>query len=228
MQPPVYYAAPAPAGNPQVASAVSSIKEIFGIVRILAIIFGILLVLGGLVFAAFAFAAQAACTSAAGAVCSGLVWLLWEPILLVIFGLVDIFVYLQIKKIEVMVDQGQYPAAKEKTLLWMVLGFILGGVLLGILLLIAYLKFEEIESALRAPPMGQMVYGTPYMAAPQPAPSYAPPPTQSPPPEAAAPVSQPMPPPPAASGPTCPRCGKPATFVQQYNRYYCYGCGQYL
>ncbi|MBO3800634.1 MAG: PRC-barrel domain-containing protein [Candidatus Brockarchaeota archaeon] len=28
--------------------------------------------------------------------------------------------------------------------------------------------------------------------------------------------------------PNCPKCGKPATWIPQYKRYYCYTCKQYL
>jgi len=37
---------------------------------------------------------------------------------------------------------------------------------------------------------------------------------------------------PAAAGPsagqTCPTCGKPATWIAQYQRWYCYNCKKYL
>ena len=32
----------------------------------------------------------------------------------------------------------------------------------------------------------------------------------------------------AATPPNCPTCGKPATWIQQYSRYYCYTCKKYL
>ncbi len=60
-------------------------------------------------------------------------------------------------------------------------------------------------------------YGSPppyQYGAPQP--QYAPSPAPAPAPVAAAPAA-----------PLCPRCGRPTTFVAQYNRYYCYGCQQY-
>lgn len=28
--------------------------------------------------------------------------------------------------------------------------------------------------------------------------------------------------------PICPKCGKPATWVEQYKRWYCYSCQEYL
>jgi len=35
--------------------------------------------------------------------------------------------------------------------------------------------------------------------------------------------------PPTAPAPmNCPKCGKPATFIPQYQRYYCYSCKKYV
>lgn len=65
----------------------------------------------------------------------------------------------------------------------------------------------------------------------QPAPAYAQSPSQG---YAAPPGMAPMsasgapPAPTAAPAPNCPRCSRPATFVPQYNRYYCYSCAQYV
>jgi sporulation protein YlmC with PRC-barrel domain len=28
--------------------------------------------------------------------------------------------------------------------------------------------------------------------------------------------------------PTCPTCGKPLTYIEQYKRWYCYNCGEYV
>jgi len=47
--------------------------------------------------------------------------------------------------------------------------------------------------------------------------SYAPPP----------PSYAPAPPPPPPSR-LCPNCGKPATYIQQYQRHYCYNCKEYV
>lgn len=38
----------------------------------------------------------------------------------------------------------------------------------------------------------------------------------------------PPPPPPPVAEVYCPSCGKPATYIPQYQRYYCYNCRQYL
>ena len=38
----------------------------------------------------------------------------------------------------------------------------------------------------------------------------------------------PPPPPPDTPSQFCPSCGKPAQFIHQYNRWYCYSCQRYL
>lgn len=204
-----------------------SIKSLLHVVRILAIIFGILLALGGLAYVGFVASAYAVCNSAIGVYCGGsLAALLVLPIVLVIFGVVDVVIYLQMKEIEAMVDQRQYDQAKAKTFLWMILGFILGGILIGILLLIAYLKFDPLINWQRsgggtAPGYAMPPPGTPpvaYAAAPA-APPVAP--AAAPAPAAPAPVA-------AAPGTPCPRCGRPLTWVPQYNRWYCSTEQQYL
>jgi len=197
-----------------------SIKSMLHIVRILAIIFGILLALGGIAYAAFLAWAYANCSAVGlGGYCGGsLAFALVPAILIIIFGVVDFIVYMQMKEIESMVNQRQYEAAKSKTLIWMILGFILGGILLGVLLLIAYLKFDPLINWQRA----QMQGGMP--------PAYMPPPPYAAP--APAPVAAPMPPPPAPAAapaaPFCAKCGKPTTYVAQYGRYYCYTDNLYV
>jgi hypothetical protein len=233
-----------------------SIKSMYHVVRILAIIFGILLFLGGLAYTAVVWVAWNACNSAVGglgATCSGsLAAFLIAPFFIIIFGVIDIIVYLKMKALEAMVNNRQYEAAKSATLIWMIIGFVLGGVIIGVLLLVAYLKFDPLIAAARnqaqmPPPSGgyspqgaPMGYGAPppgygapppgygapppgYSAPPPgyaaPPPAYLPPPAQAPPP--------PMPPA-APSAPICPRCGKPTTWVAQYNRYYCYTDSAYV
>ncbi len=79
------------------------------------------------------------------------------------------------------------------------------------------------QQAYQAPPQQQPAYQQPPAA--QPAPAYGAQPSYAA-PAAAAPAAAPAP---AATGgaPSCTSCGKPTTFVPQYNRYYCYGCAQY-
>ncbi len=79
------------------------------------------------------------------------------------------------------------------------------------------------QQAYQAPPQQQPAYQQPPAA--QPAPAYGAQPSYAA-PAAAAPAAAPAP---AATGgaPSCKSCGKPTTFVPQYNRYYWYGCAQY-
>ena len=160
--------------------------------------------------------------------------------------IVNLVIYLMIGGIQTLVDQGQYAQAKEKTLVWMILGFIFGGLLPGIFLLLAYLKFDPVINWQRSQGMQgqpQQMWGQPAPTAqpgtwgqpqssgwgqPTPAPGAQPAQSaawNSPQPAAAAPAPV-APAAPAAA--TCPRCGKPATWVAQYSRWYCYTDAQYL
>jgi hypothetical protein len=165
-----------------------------------------------------------------------------------------LLLYINIRQIQRMVDQGQYQQAKDKSLIWMILGFIFGFLLTGIFILLAYIKFDAVIAWQRQqqmggqppaqggwgqPPPAQPAWGAPPAQAP---PAWSQPPQQAPPQQAWAPQASPAPAaaPMAATAPppmpvpaapavgTCPRCGKPATWVAQYNRWYCYGCQQYV
>ncbi|MGA8605175.1 MAG: hypothetical protein WB788_09010 [Thermoplasmata archaeon] len=194
---------------------VQSIKSMLHIVRILAIIFGILLFLAGVAYAAFLAYAFSVC-GAYGGFCTGsLGFALIPAIFIIIFGVVDFVIYMQMKEIEAMVNNRQYEAAKSKTLLWMILGFILGGIIIGVLLLIAYLKFDPVITWSRNQQQGGM-------PPPGYAPQYAPPPPMAPPPPPApAPVAAP-------ATPMCAKCGRPTTYIAQYGRYYCYTDNLYV
>lgn len=118
-----------------------SIRSMLHIVRILAIIIGVLLFLAGL--ALIAVTGLACSAAGAGAFCGAA---LTFPILILIWGVVAVIIYTQMRKIEEMVNARQYEAAKHKTLVWMIIGFILAGIIVGILLLIAYIKFDPLIS----------------------------------------------------------------------------------
>jgi hypothetical protein len=208
-----------------------SIKSMFHITRILALVFGILFFIAGLVFLGLDLAVYYSCTAIIGNFCAGLGFILVGPIFLMLLGVVNIIIFLKMKSLEAMVNARQYEQAKSGTLIWMILGFILGGLIIGILLLIAYIKFDPLINSQRAmmggqppqggyPPQG----GQPMYAQPQP--GYAAPPPQM----APAPMAAPSPPPAAAAPavPFCPTCGQPGTYVQQYGRYYCYTDKAYL
>jgi hypothetical protein len=143
---------------------------------------------------------------------------------------------------------GNYEGAKSVGIVVVILGFIAGGIIVGILYLVAYLKLgdainEQRGMGMAGAPMGYP--GAPVYNAPpaygQPAPGYgapapgdgSPAPGYGAPPAAASPApAAGMTPPAAAPGapvaPACPRCHNPATWIPQYNRYYCYSCQQYV
>jgi hypothetical protein len=155
-----------------------SIRSMLHVVRILAIIIGVLLIIGGIAYAAAVAWAASTCGSIGGGSFCGAAYgpAVGIAILIAIFGIVDFVIYVQMKEIESMVNQRQYEAAKSKTLVWMILGFILGGVLLGVLLLVAYIKFDPLISWQRGQGGAAPVFGAPAMA-PPPAAMGATPPT---------------------------------------------------
>jgi hypothetical protein len=215
-------AQPAYYPQPQPMAEVQSIKSMLHIARIIALIFGIIWLLAGIAYVAFVLWAASVCaTLVADAYCgAALGFYLIFPIFILIWGVFDWLIWVNLKGIEAMVDARQYEAAKSKSLIWMILGFILGGIIIGIFILLAYLKFDPVINAQRAQMSGQMP--PPGYGAPPPAPMAAPPaPMAAPPP----PMAAPAPPPPA---PICPTCGQPGTYVAQYGRYYCYTDKQYL
>ena len=205
---------------PEPAEA-QSIKSLLHVVRILAVIFGVLLFLAGLAYAVGVLYFLSFCSGMMGTngYCGApVVGSLTGPILLVIFGIVDVVIYLKMKEIEGQVNAGHYQAAKDATFLWMILGFILGGIIVGVLLLIAYIKFGPLINASRQAAMGGTPPVNPY---PVPTPGGVPTPLTSP--SAGAPP--PPPPDPAAAPPVapfCTKCGRPTTYIPQYGRYYCY------
>jgi len=200
-----------------------SVKSMLHIVRILAIIFGIIVLLGGIAYAAWIAYLSTICSTyvgidpyCGGAVLGALVFAIW----FVIWGVIAIVVYMQMKSIEAKVNAHQFEAAKSQTLIWMILGFIFG-IILGVLLLIAYLKYDPLINWQRAqqqggaPPPG---YAPQYAAPP---PAYAAPPPVAPPPPAPPPVAAP-------AAPNCAKCGQPTTYIAQYGRYYCYADNLYV
>lgn len=106
-----------------------TIRSLLTISSILALIFGILYIIGGVFTLIFLVGA-----------------------ILIIFGVVDLIIYSNINSIVRLVDEGRYAEAKSKTLTWMIIGFILGGVIIGVLLLVAYIKYDELIRAASRPP----------------------------------------------------------------------------
>lgn len=189
----------------------SSLKSLLSAARIVALvlwILGILWVLGALVAAAFA-AAFGVPTAILGVI---------YPVL---FTIVNLLTWMRLPQIEAQVNRGEYAAARDATLLWMVLGWFFLFIN-GLILLLAWLKFDTVIRS------GGVAMGVP--------PGYVPPVGATPGMPYAAPgAAAPMPPPaapamapPAAAGSTpCPRCGRPLTWIPQYSRWYCYSEQQY-
>ncbi|MCI4348054.1 MAG: hypothetical protein L3J97_05485 [Thermoplasmata archaeon] len=119
------------------------------------------------------------------------------------------------------VTEGHYEAARTPTLVFAILSFVTFSIISAILYLIAYIKLGDAVREQQMPPQGYP--GAP-MAPMAPAAPYAAQPMA---PYAAQPMA-PAAAPPAPGTVMCPKCGKPATFVPQYNRYYCYTDQQYV
>jgi sensor histidine kinase YesM len=98
-----------------------SIRSITRVAGILALIFGIILMIIGAVMLLFI-----------------------VGVIPLIFGIIDIIIYRNCSEIIRLIEMGDYRRAREKTLIWMIIGFIVGGIIIGILLLVAYLKYDEL------------------------------------------------------------------------------------
>lgn len=202
-----YYQQPPPGYGPQPYAPepleAGSIKSMMNIAGILALLFGILFILGGIVMLIF--------TLGFGFIFS---------IVMIVMAIIDFIIWINCKEVIRMVDARQYEQAKSKTLIWMILGFILGGLLIGLIILIAYLKFDAlINSARMQQGYGQPAYG-------QPAHQQAPPPqTQQ---RLCLGCGQQIP----LNFNNCPHCGRavaqPQAQAQHGGMRMCLGCGQQI
>ncbi len=111
---------------------VNTVKTLNKVGGILALIFGIILIFIG-----------------------ALTIIVLVGIVPLIFGIVNIIIYLEIKQINSLIDQQRYVDAKNKTFVWMIIGFILSGIILGIILLIAWIKYDDIIRAVQQSYMQQ-------------------------------------------------------------------------
>ena len=64
-----------------------------------------------------------------------------------IFGVIDIVVFYECREIIKMTEQRKLSAAKEKTLIWMIVGLIFGFIVVGLFMVIAYIKFDDLIRA---------------------------------------------------------------------------------
>jgi hypothetical protein len=139
-------------------------------------------------------------------------------------ALIGFIVYIKLGKVDDQIGSGQYGSARDGLLIWGILAVIFVWVIPGIFVLLAYLRLDEAMHESTGP-FGYAAPSYPgtYPAGPAPG-AYAP----APPPSSPTTPQPPLPPPPPPPGPVCPTCGQPATFIPQYNRYYCYHCQRYL
>jgi hypothetical protein len=193
-----------------------SIKSMYQIVRILAIVFGILLFLGGLVYVAFLSLAFHACQAATNCTVNsgGVGFVIIPGLFVLIFGVIDLVIYFKMKTLEALVNARQYEQAKHETLVWMVLGFILGGLILGVLLLIAYIKFDPLIASARAGPPQVAQWGPPGQMGQPPQGQWG----------APAPATWGQATAPTVAGKTCASCGTPNASGSQF----CAKCGAAL
>lgn len=106
------------AQRPPEAESIISLTRVAGI---LALVFGVIAIIIGVIMLIFI-----------------------VGIIPLIFGIIDIIIYINCREIVDLVERGEYRRAKDKTLTWMIIGFILGGIIIGIVLLVAYLKYDEL------------------------------------------------------------------------------------
>lgn len=196
----------------------STAKTLILVGLILQLVFGLIFLIG--------FGVVAAVSATVGVFpIFALVWIIFGALGFIWLFLVWIFSYKP-------VSQGQYEQARTPTLVFAILSLVTLGIISFVLYLIAYIKLGDAIREAQTPPAGY--YGAPGMAPPMG--GMAPPMGQP----MASPMAQPMgqtpaapvpgaaPSAPVAGGVICPRCGQPATYVAQYNRYYCYRDQQYV
>ncbi len=106
----------------------NTIRDMLTISWILSLIFGIILLLTGLISLGIT----------------------------AIVGVVDIVVFYECREIIKLTDQRQLSAAKEKTLIWMIVGLIFGFIIVGIFMIIAYVKFDDLMRAYQNPSRQQV------------------------------------------------------------------------
>ncbi len=134
-----------------------------------------------------------------GYIMSGIIDFVWAGISLMSYVMVR-------SKVLPLAEAGRWAEMRSGMVVWIILGFLFGFVIAGILLLLAYMRAGELIS-------------TPVTAPLPPSPTPVSTATAVP------------PPPPTSSKPEeklCPKCGKPLTYIKEYNRWYCYNCKQYV
>ncbi|MCG1666698.1 hypothetical protein K4V17_09915 [Staphylococcus epidermidis] len=111
---------------------VSTVKTLNKVSQIIALILGIILIILG-----------------------ALSLIIIVGIVPLIFGIIDLLIFYEIREIDSLIDLQRYNDAKNKTFVWMIIGFILSGVIVGIILLIAWIKYDDIIRAVQQSYMQQ-------------------------------------------------------------------------
>lgn len=105
----------------QLPPEAESIKDLNKIAGLIALIIGIILLIIGVIFL-----------------------LIIIGIIPIIFAIINFIIRDKLKEINRMIDKEKYKRAKEKQLIWAIIGFLLAGIIVGIILLIAYIKYDEL------------------------------------------------------------------------------------
>ncbi len=113
-----------------VPAEAESIKTLTRIAGIIALIMGIIHIAFGAVF----------------------LFLTFIGFILMIPAAINIWIYMKCNEIIKHIEERRYREAKEETLWPMILGFILSWIIVGILLLVAYMKYDELLRKRIPPP----------------------------------------------------------------------------
>lgn len=159
--------------------------------------------------------AASVATSGAALPILGLLFLAFGLVGFVLLFLVYTFSYRRTR-------EGEYDEARDPTLIFAVLSMLtVFHILPGFVYLIGWFKLEDAQREQQMPMMAYSGYG--YASSPHVAGG----------PGGFSPGAAPGPPldygaPAIPSAPICPTCGRPTTFIAQYQRYFCYADQRYL
>lgn len=106
----------------QVPPEAETIKDLNNVGGIISLIFGILFLILGII-----------------------TLIVLVGVVFIIFAIINFVIRTNLKEINRLIDQGEYRRAQEKEMTWMIIGFILGGIIIGIILLIAYIKYDDLR-----------------------------------------------------------------------------------
>jgi membrane-bound ClpP family serine protease len=98
-----------------------SIKDLNNIAGVVALLFGIIFLVIGI-----------------------LTLLFFIGIFFIIFAIIDFTIKSKLKEINSLINKKEYMKAKSKELIWVILGFLFGGIIIGIIVLLAYIKYDDL------------------------------------------------------------------------------------